>query len=162
VLRSAEEKLNAGRLIARTPTFALLRSPTVLVVGGQHQDVYLFYAFLVDAESGSLTTLVWASPVERPTAPSTIVKLPADLEMPVALDVRVIQSIGPIPLSWSFAMPTLPPGRPLVVPSAVARLLSTQPYQPAAMERALKSLAAAPAPEPARVANGGSGPGRRG
>lgn len=124
VLRTADAKLDEGQLIARTPTFALLRTPSVLAVNGRHTDVDLHYGLLVDPVTGTLSTLVWAVPAGSRAAPAEITELSRDLSWSLTLDVRVSRRVGPIPVAWSFAMSALPPGRRLAVPEAVARTLT--------------------------------------
>ena len=60
VLDAAEAELAESRIIAFTLTFALLRSPVTLVVGGKHQKVDLYYAFCVDPTTGRLRVGVWS------------------------------------------------------------------------------------------------------
>lgn len=143
VVRVAQGKLDEGRLIARTPTFALLRTPSVMTIGGKHEDVDLHYAMLVDPKTGGIATLSWATPVGSGAIPDRVVALPPDPIFDVALDVRTTRALGPVPLAWSFAMNALPPGQPIQVPNATARLIAgagTDEVPPAALERALKAL----------------------
>jgi hypothetical protein len=144
VLRAAEAKLGEGRLIARTPTFALLRAPAVLVISGRHRPVSLHYAFLVDPETGRQTTLLWSVREGDREPPGEVVALPPGAVFDAALDVAVDRHIGPIPITWSFAMASLPAGRRIAVPERVGALL-TDGTPTAAMERALRSLAGPPA-----------------
>ena len=51
VLDTLESEMAEGRIIARTPTFALFRSPaTIVVAGNEHRKVNLNYAFCVEKE----------------------------------------------------------------------------------------------------------------
>ena len=53
VLDSCEAEMAEGKIIARTPTFALFRSPaTVVVAGNEHRKVNLNYAFCVEQTDG--------------------------------------------------------------------------------------------------------------
>jgi hypothetical protein len=54
VLETAEAELNEARIIAFTSTFALLRAPAMLLFGGKHHKVDLYYAFCVDPATGRL------------------------------------------------------------------------------------------------------------
>jgi hypothetical protein len=89
VLDAAEVEMAEGRIIARTATFALFRSPVTMVdTGGKHSKFNLHYAFCVDRPTGKLHVGVWPM---RPTAepqqgPTTMVKLDADSVFPVDLD----------------------------------------------------------------------------
>ena len=60
VLEAAEAELAESRIIAFTSTFALLRSPAMLVVDGKHQKVDLYYAFCVDPATGRLRVGAWS------------------------------------------------------------------------------------------------------
>lgn len=149
VLRAAEGKLNEARLIARTPTFALLRSPATRLVAGRHRASAFCYAFLVDPETGRLATLVWAMPDGVGGGPPEVIELPPDAALDAALDVVVDRHVGPIPITWSFAMRSLPEGRRIAVPDRAARLL-VGAAEPEEWERALRRLlASAGGPSPA-------------
>jgi hypothetical protein len=140
VLRAAEAKLSEGQLIFRTPTFALLRAPTTMVIAGRHRSVNLHYAFLVDPGSGQQTTLLWKVPAGMQEAPDKMIELPPDAIFDAALDVMVERRVGPIPITWSFALVSLPNGRPITVPERVGKFLQGG-AGPEVLERALRSLA---------------------
>lgn len=144
VMRVAEGKLDQGRIVAATPTFALFRTPAVMIVGGRHADVDLHYALLVDPATGRLRTLAWAIPQDRSSPPAELVALDPDAEFRIPLDVRVTSRLGPLPVAWSFAMPKLPPGPPRDLPDEAARTLARADRQPPArLERLLRTLAGA-------------------
>lgn len=163
VLIAAEAKLDGGRLAARAPTFALYRTPTVLVINGEHREVDLCYALLVDRRSGDLSTLCWPL-VPGCDAPGPVALLPADLSFDARLDARVTRRVGPVAVAWSFALIATPPGCRLEVPRAIGCLLAIDdgPVDPAALEDTLRSLIALNARGRARGGGGGSGPGRSG
>ncbi len=144
VLKEVEIELNRGRIVARTPTFALYRSPSYLAVGGKHVAVDLCYALLIDPTSGGLTTFTWAVPTGAHPPVSKIIELPQSATFDVALDVKVTKWLGPMPLAWSFAMSSLPPGRAVEVPSSAKRLVAEAGAgsDSTAVERALQTLAA--------------------
>jgi hypothetical protein len=123
VANAADSELNRGRIVARSPTFALFRTPAKLVIDGAHRDVDLYYALLVDPETGALKTLNWATPAGEPTRPRRVVALPPDARFDCALDVAVNGKVGPLNISWSFAMADLPEGRRLDVPAESARTI---------------------------------------
>ena len=60
VLEAAEAELAESRIIAFTSTFALLRSPAMLVFDGKHRKVDLYYAFCVDPATGRLRVGAWS------------------------------------------------------------------------------------------------------
>jgi hypothetical protein len=114
VLDRAEQELRRGRLVARTPTFALFSAPAMMRVGTTHREVLLRYAFLVDPTTGALQTLVWAiapEPAQR-TAARTMVLLTPSLIYDCGLDVLAQRLLGALPVNWSFAMRGLPTGQP--------------------------------------------------
>jgi hypothetical protein len=133
VLDAAEAELAEGRIIARTPTFALFRMPATLVVAGKHRKIALYYAFCVERSTGQLYSAVWAMrPESEPQLPpSALVKLSAQVIYDCELDVKAKRILGAIPLSWSFAMRTLPPGMSVRVPADLGDLIVTTAKRPA-------------------------------
>ena len=125
VLKSAEAELNRGRLVAATPTFALYRGPAMMPGEHGHHTVLISYAFLVDPRSGSLRTFVWAQDARRTSQDieTDVVELKPDLHFDCPLNVQAERLLGAVPVSWSFAMEKLPPGRSLAVPVNLSRIL---------------------------------------
>ena len=118
VLTSAEAELKRGRLIARSPNFAVLRAPAKIAIAGAHHEMLVTYAFLVDETTGELRTVVWAhAPTAKPRPPGRVVLLKDALIYRCGLDVSAGRILG-APVSWSFAMGALPPGR--VLPASQA------------------------------------------
>jgi hypothetical protein len=146
VLEAAEAELSEGRIIARTPTFALFRSPATLVVNGKHAKIALYYAFCVERTTGQLRVAVWAMlPVSEPQQPPlALVKLRSGTTFDCELDVRAKRLLNTIPVSWSFAMRSLPPGRTLRVPAPVGALIASTARRPrdADLEQLEESLLA--------------------
>lgn len=110
VLLTAESTLNRGVLAVRSPTFALFRTPTIMVVNGEHQEVHLHYAILIDPRTGSLSTLCWPRHEGESKAPESVVRLAPGLSFDAKLDARVTRRIGPVAVAWSFALIGPPPG----------------------------------------------------
>ena len=174
VLDAAEGELRRGRITASTPTFALYRAPAAMAVGDEHHDVEVFYAFLVDQENGELKTFVWAidTTLSNPPAPRQVVELPPSLVYDCPLDVEAKRLLGTVPVSWSFAMTELPPGRAWTLTRDLARYLAAalrNPIEPVSLERALRlatsdgpqvSEPVLNAPSGVRAAAGGSGLGQ--
>ena len=136
VLDAAELEMAEGRIIARTATFALFRSPVTIldtVTGGKHSKANINYAFCVNRTTGRLDVAVWTmKPESSPQqAPATMVKLAADAVFPCDLDVRVKRILRTVPYSWSFAMKDLPPGKKLSVPHALGTLIVETSRHPA-------------------------------
>ena len=142
VLQSAEAELALGRLIARRPAFALYHGPAVLQVEGVHHKVELFYAFLVDEQSGALRVLVWSEEARKggPAAPARLVELRPNLVFDCPLNVKAERLLGTVPVSWSFAMESLPPGQPRPMTPDLRRYLGgdAQQRDPERMEQALR------------------------
>jgi len=126
VLDAAESEMAEGRIIARTPTFALFRSPATVVAGNEHRRVNLCYAFCVERSTGKLEVAVWtmSTDAKLQKAPSALVKLSANPLFDCQLDVRAKRILGTVPYSWSFALRTLPPGRSLRVPPLLGELIA--------------------------------------
>jgi hypothetical protein len=132
VLDAAEAELAEGRIIARTPTFALFRGSGTLLVSGKHRSIALFYAFCVERSTGQLHSAVWAMrPEGEPQLPpAAIVKLGTKAIYDCELDVKARRILGAIPLSWSFAMRTLPPGTSVRVPADLGASIVTFAKRP--------------------------------
>jgi hypothetical protein len=162
VLDAAEGELRRGRIVVSTPTFALYRGPAAMAVGGEHHNVDVFYAFLVDQSNGDLKTLVWAldTTVTNPPAPKLVIELPPNLVYDCPLDVKAKRLLKAVPVSWSFAMRELPPGRGRDLPRDLALYLAAairNPIEPVSLERALRLVTSAGAKVRAPASNGPSG-----
>jgi hypothetical protein len=134
VLDSIESEMAEGKIIARTPTFALVRSPaTVVVAGNEHRKVNLNYAFCVEKATGKLDVGLWTSAFEsdhtRP--PNKMVRLNPEPIFDCPMDVRAKKVLGvTVPLTWSFAMSKLPEGRVLQVPHELGELIASTARRP--------------------------------
>ena len=154
VLDVAEGELAEARLVARTPSFALLRSPAMLVVAGKHRKVDLYYAFCVDRTTGRLRVGLWSmwpGTIQQPPPPALIELAPKTL-FDCTVDVHAKRLLGTIPISWSFAMRSLPPGRSVRVGTALGQQIVTLARHPAdvdaeELERMLRQ-ALSPTPDP--------------
>lgn len=118
VLEAAEAELAESRIIAFTSTFALLRSPSMLLVQGKHRKVDLYYAFCVDSTTGKLRVgawSMWPGDVSQPPPPFIIQVAPRTIYK-CAVDVQAKKILfGTVPYSWTFAMRKLPPGESLTI-----------------------------------------------
>lgn len=115
VLEAAETEMAETRIIAFTSTFALLRSPAMLLVAGKHHKVDLYYAFCVDGATGRLRVgawSMWPGSGSQPPPPSVIEVAPKTIYH-CAIDVQARRVLGLVPFSWTFAMRKLPPGQAL-------------------------------------------------
>jgi hypothetical protein len=114
VLETAESEMGEARLIARTSTFALLRTPATMVVQGKHSKVDLYYAFCVEPTTGRLRVGVWSmwpGNVKQPPPPEVISLSQQKSVFDCGLDVHAKRVLGTVPYSWSFAVRGLPPGQ---------------------------------------------------
>jgi hypothetical protein len=132
VLDAAEAEMAEGRIIARTSTFALFRSPAMVAGGAKHHKVNLFYAFCVERTTGRLRVGLWTMRAEPEPAkgPVTIYRLASNAIFDCQLDVRAKRILGTVPYSWSFAMRYLPPGRAVRVSPALSELIVTTNRHP--------------------------------
>lgn len=145
VLRRAEGELARGRLVASTPRFALYSTPAELVVGETHRAVWLRYALWVDPTTGTLHVGVWAiaNDPSKPIPVRTWMELRPPLVFDCPLDVVANRILGAIPVSWSFAMTALPPGRVRLMPDALRPLAARDPKTPEevrALERGFRAV----------------------
>jgi hypothetical protein len=109
VLTKAYEKLEALQLVARSDTMAVLDAPNILLRDGKHQSVVLRYAFMVDAATGKLDTLLWA--IERDAkgnyrdAVGPIEWLPPSKieDCVLHVDAREFSALG-VPNDFAFAL----------------------------------------------------------
>jgi hypothetical protein len=133
VLDTHEREMAEGRIIARTPTFALFRSPaTVVAAGNEHRRVNLNYAFCVERNTGKLQVGVWTSAIEAKMSrpPQTMARLGVNPIFDCKIDVQSQKLFGvTVPLSWSFAMSELP-GRPVPVPKTLGELIVAMAKSP--------------------------------
>ncbi len=144
VLSRVETELKKARLVARTETYAVLATPTDLKVGSTHKKVFLIYAMRVDPETGRLETLIWsvAARADRRTAPSSLNRLAPRLVCNCGLDVVADRLLGTLPVNWSFAARSLPPGDRIVTPPSLRSWLTDLrriAAEPAEFERILRS-----------------------
>jgi hypothetical protein len=118
VLDTAEAELAESRIIAFTSTFALLRSPVMMVVAGKHHKVDLYYAFCVDPATGRLRVgawSMWPAHVDKQPPPPFVIEVAPKTKFDCAVDVQAKKVLGLVPISYSFAMRKLPPGREIPI-----------------------------------------------
>ena len=132
VLDAAEAEMAEGRIIASTSTFALFRSPAIMVAANEHRRVNLCYGFCVERTTGKLQVAAWTmAPENKPQKPpSALVRLAATPVYDCQIDVRAKRILGTVPYSWSFALRSLPPGRSLRVAPALGELITTTNRHP--------------------------------
>jgi hypothetical protein len=156
VLDRGAEELQKGRVLASSPTFTLYGAPCTLQTRSGHAQVRLLYGLLVDPTTGSLTTVVWAIPSESssPLSPSALVLLAPRLVYTCGLDVAAVRLLGTVPINWTFAIRSLPPGRDVVIPKE-DRDRFRRPQEiasdPKTFEQRLRSLLVQPRPVAAKT-----------
>lgn len=147
VLESAEAELGRGRMIVSTPTFGIYRSPTTMLSKGEHQPVDINYGFLVNDQTGELRVVVWASDPKGTGRPldERLVEIRPNLTYECGIDVKAKRLLGTIPISWSFAMQDLLPGRNRTVPIDLAEKMvavASRRSDPRILEKALRDYLA--------------------
>jgi hypothetical protein len=150
VLERAEQELRRGRIVTRTPTFALFSAPAVMCIGTAHRDVLLRYAFLVDPQTGALRTFAWAIAAEpelrKPV--QTMVQLTPGVTYDCGLDVAADRIFGTVPVSWSFAIRNLPGGQTRPVPAEFQHWSIREARTPLEADQMEESLRLAFSPRP--------------
>jgi hypothetical protein len=117
VLELAVGELQKARLIARAERFAVLASPSSLLLDGRHEPIVLLYALSVEPKRGTLSVVVWAftSDPKRKAWLEPPSLLAPRLVYSCGLDVQAIRVFGTLPVNWTFAMRSLPPHTPLSI-----------------------------------------------
>lgn len=125
VLAALSYESSKAKLSAATSTFAIVRSPVVFLVEGQHRKLELCYALRVEPQSGRLETIVWPDLKSASDAGSPAPVIARRLTAPVfdlPQDVHATRALGKIAIAWSFAIRGLPDGPGLSLPSEFLRL----------------------------------------
>lgn len=148
VLAGAEQEMMRGRVKARTPTFVLYSAPSVKKARTGHEAILLRYALLVDPRTGALQTVLWSQPRESKvrTAPDRLFLLNPSLVHDAALDVLAERVLNAVPVNWSFALVSLPPGKPLTPTPALRQWCvrdTLAPNEAVALEAELRKLVVA-------------------
>jgi hypothetical protein len=125
ILTAMAMETSRARLVAATPTFALLRTPVTFLLSGVHRNVDVCYALLVAPHTGELWTLVWvdASGTDATSSAQPVARLFTAPVFESPLDVSATKILGNIPVSWSFAIRELPPGADVPLPPQLTTLL---------------------------------------
>jgi hypothetical protein len=151
ILAAGYERQRQGRLVVRSPAFALADAPVHFrTPDGVHRLVAFRYALLVDEPTGRLDALVWwhdpTGAYDRAGEAIEVVSLPKDLVQEPLLHVDTDQFTLGIPSESAFAVDRLPDhvGR-FVAPDDLRPLLLRSRYSPEEarrVETALRGLAA--------------------
>ena len=151
VLAGGEDQLKKMSAVARSPSMAILDTPSFMFRKQKHIRVVIRYALLLDPATGRLTVLAWALEEDRkagaaPLGPIEL--LPENLVHRCPLHVDTNEYVLGFPTKRSFAMYTPPPGRKKIDPPEQTRRLAAAvpPFQPAqaeALQKQLRGLVAA-------------------
>lgn len=162
VLPLAGSELRRGRLVAASPHFAVYDAPVMMRVGGDHREVRVRHALVVEPTEGRLRVVTWAvapGPKGAEVVGDLVVP-PAGLVFVCDLDVAARRVLG-LPVSWSLAMRDLPPGRPLGASEGLRALAAGDLGDPAVLAGLEARLTAAVGASRANGGPDGSGAGRR-
>jgi hypothetical protein len=144
VLEAAEAELAQSRLVTASSTFALYRAPTRMLVGETHRVVDLVYALSVDENTGKLETYIWKTDPKQPNgfSPSRVVQLRPNYFFACPIHVQARRLLGSIPVSWSFALQSLPSGESRTIEASMGDLLrnASVDSDPNQLEHALSRL----------------------
>jgi hypothetical protein len=138
VLERAETRLAQARLVLALPGFAILRAPVVFQVGASHHEAGMYYALLVNENTGGLRVLSWLRDASQndATGPRRVVELASNFVFDCRLDVQAKWLLGTMPVSWSFALSSLPPGQSRALPANLSDLLGEMGASPANFSQA--------------------------
>lgn len=145
ILTAGSFELSHAALVAASPMFALIRVPTKYLRAGEHQKTSVLYAFLVEPDTGRLRTFAWLE--DAGNAPRLIHELKTPALIDGTLDVKAGKIAG-IPLTWSFAMTSVPGEiQREVAPELAERLASEKvdAIAPDELEATIAAVAATPA-----------------
>lgn len=113
ILSGAYQKQKAVRVVARSPTFALLDTPAMMLRHGKHVEVILRYAVLVEPHTGRLDTLVYL--IDRADKPEEslgpIEWLPPDLLIRAPLHIDDREFLLGNPTEKSYGVECIPQGQ---------------------------------------------------
>ena len=130
VLSGCEREIARGRIVARSPSFAIYETPGTIKTRTGHQKIWLRYALAAMAD-GSLESLAFGVPVDqnarRPI--ETLNLMPAGLIRDCKIDVVAKRLLSRVPVSWSFAMLRLPEGKELPMPDCLRDLAGRDELQ---------------------------------
>jgi hypothetical protein len=129
ILAAMAVETSRAKLPLAASTFALLKTPVTFLVDGSHRKLDVFYALLVDPSSGSLNTVIWheAGGGEDPLP----ARLPVVNIFDSPMDVKASKVLGSIPVAWSFAVTSFPPGADLRLPGGLVERLRSVADTPA-------------------------------
>jgi hypothetical protein len=141
VLSEFYEKLKGIRLVAVSPTAAVMDTPAFMPRGRGHAPVVLRYAFLVDPDSGRLDTLVWRiDRDDRGQYQGTVGPmewLPPNKQVDAVLQVDTNEFTLGVPSERAFAVTAIPAGQMRFVIPAGLRAAAGAPRLTAEAARQL-------------------------
>ena len=115
VLAEICQKQQEIRLVAASPIGAIVDTPLFMPRGTAHRKTILRYAFLVDAATGRLETLVWRIDLDAAGnykgAVGAIEWLPPNMMVDAVMQVDVREFTLGVPSERAFAVIAVPPGQ---------------------------------------------------
>jgi hypothetical protein len=131
ILQGAYNKQKSAHLVARSPTFAVLDTPALLLRHDHHVDVTLRYALIVDPSTGHLDSLVWM--IDR-TEPNDVLPCPIEWlppgkleDAPLHVDRKEFLFGKPTPRA--YAAERIPQGdKHLVIPTELKTLAGQETF----------------------------------
>ena len=155
ILDTAYERQSAdSRILARSPTMAILDTPVWFHMNGVNRLIRFRYALLVDAVSGRLDVVVWAvDPAGKKWGESVgVIQVKESAVYPVDLIPDWNPFTQGIPSEGGFGVDQLPPGRPLpefsLALAGVARQARLTREAAALLEHGLRTRIAAASSTP--------------
>lgn len=148
VLAGGEDQLRQMRLVARTPTMALIDNPTTLLYRKKHRRVVFRYAILVAPQSGRLDTLMWLllpsddqGSYKGPIGP--LQRFSAEMVEDCVLHVDPDEFLLGIPTPLGFARERIPRGTSEVpFPEGLRPAAARRRFSPESVRTLQKRLAA--------------------
>lgn len=125
ILQGAYNKQKSSHLVARSPTFAVLDTPALMLRHDHHVDVTLRYALIVDPSTGHLDSLVWLIDRTEPNdvVPGPIEWLPPGKLEDAPLHVDRKEFLFGKPTARAYATERIPQGdRHLTIPAELKTL----------------------------------------
>jgi hypothetical protein len=133
-LSKSEEQLDKVLEVGRSATMSVVDLPTVLLRGGQHVEVILRVAILVDPRDGRCYTLGWVLDKigndDYRLAEGPLVLFKPNLVMTCDLDVDKSRFFLGTPSPDAFAVMRLPDGTPLAMPAEARTYAALRRFTP--------------------------------
>jgi hypothetical protein len=129
------------RQVARTATMLIFDAKAVMLREGEHVNMIMRHAILVDPTSGRLYTLVWLLDRDYKPAEKVIQLLPDGMREKRLLSVKrdKFNALG-IPERDAFGLRQVPPGKPIDYTDALKEVASVKTFTEADVPRVEETL----------------------